>query len=253
MLIGAQLFTLRKTCGNLEDFAETLKKVADIGYTVVQASGVCDYEPEWLDEQLKSNGLKCVITHINPEKIRTETEKVIADHKIFGCKYIGIGMMPFSLTEAGSYEKFVSEFKEAARKIAQAGEYFMYHNHNNEFTKNPEGKLYLQCLAEDFAPEEMGFTLDTYWIQVGGGNPTEWIKKLSGRVPCIHLKDLATFGRETRMAPVGEGNLDFESIIDAAESSGTEYMLVEQDNCYDDDPFDCMKRSYDNLRALGCR
>ena len=71
MLLGAQIFTVRKYATNLEDFSETLKKIADIGYTTIQASGVCEYEPEWLDEQLKANGLRCVITHINPEKIRT--------------------------------------------------------------------------------------------------------------------------------------------------------------------------------------
>ena len=58
MKIGAQLYTLRDYCTNLEDFADTLKKVAEIGYTVVQVSGVCQYEPEWLANELKKNGLK---------------------------------------------------------------------------------------------------------------------------------------------------------------------------------------------------
>ena len=38
MKIGAQLYTLRDSCKDLESFAETLKKVADIGYTTVQVS-----------------------------------------------------------------------------------------------------------------------------------------------------------------------------------------------------------------------
>ncbi|MBR5452751.1 MAG: sugar phosphate isomerase/epimerase [Clostridia bacterium] len=253
MVLGAQLFTVRQHATNLDDFAETLKKIADIGYTTIQASGVCAYEPEWLDEQLKANGLRCVITHINPEKIRTETEAVVADHKKFDCKYIGIGMMPYALEEEGSYEKFVENFLQPAKTIAANGGYLMYHNHNNEFMKNKEGKTYFQCLSEDFAPNELGFTVDTYWVQVGGGNPAEWIKKLSGRCPCIHLKDLIPYGRETRMAPVGEGNLDFESILLAAEAAGTDYMLVEQDNCYGEDPFDCLRRSYNNLKAMGCK
>jgi sugar phosphate isomerase/epimerase len=56
MEIGAQLFTLRDYCKTLPDFAETLTKVADIGYKTVQVSGVCPYEPEWLAEQLKKTG-----------------------------------------------------------------------------------------------------------------------------------------------------------------------------------------------------
>ena len=56
MLIGAQLYTVEKFCRNLDDLAETLKKVADIGYTTVQLSGVCPYEPEWVRDELKKNG-----------------------------------------------------------------------------------------------------------------------------------------------------------------------------------------------------
>ena len=39
MQIGAQFFTVRNQCQTLDDFALTLKKVADIGYKTVQISG----------------------------------------------------------------------------------------------------------------------------------------------------------------------------------------------------------------------
>ena len=37
----------------------------------------------------------------------------------------------------------------------------------------------------------------------------------------------------------------------ALRKAGVEYMLVEQDRCYDEDPFDCLKKSYDYLKSLG--
>ena len=52
MKVGVQLFTVNQHCKDLDSFSETLKKIADIGYTVVQVSGTCDYEGEWLKEQL---------------------------------------------------------------------------------------------------------------------------------------------------------------------------------------------------------
>lgn len=63
MKIGAQLYTLHNFTKTLEGFSEALKKVADIGYTSVQVSGTCAYEPEWLAEQLNANGLTCDLTH----------------------------------------------------------------------------------------------------------------------------------------------------------------------------------------------
>ena len=42
---------LSAVCKNTADFAETLKKAADIGFKTVQVSGN-SYEPQWLKEQL---------------------------------------------------------------------------------------------------------------------------------------------------------------------------------------------------------
>ncbi len=55
--IGAQLYTLRDYCQTTDGFADTLARVADMGYTTVQMSGCCAYEPEWFREQLEKNGL----------------------------------------------------------------------------------------------------------------------------------------------------------------------------------------------------
>ena len=86
MKIGAQMFTTRGTCQTLEGFADTLKRIADIGYTTVQVSGTCPYEGAWLRDQLKANGLECVLTHIPVPRLTGELDKVIEDHNTFGCK-----------------------------------------------------------------------------------------------------------------------------------------------------------------------
>lgn len=245
MEIGAQLFTLREFCKTKEAFADTLKRVADIGYKNIQVSGTCEYEPEWLDAQLKANGLKCVLTHIPADKLRDSTAKVAADHNIFGCRYIGLGMYGFS--EENIYEKFFDAYKPVADTLHANGKYFMYHNHDGEF-QHRNGKTILENILEDFAPEKLGITMDVFWVQAGGGNPADWLEKASGRVPCIHLKDFA-YGK--KMAVLGEGNLNFDSIFASAESAGTKYMLVEQDDCNGEDPFDCLQRSYDFLKSRG--
>ena len=123
----------------------------------------------------------------------------------------------------------------------------MYHNHHHEFRKLGD-KVYLQHLADTFSKEEMGFTLDTYWVQRGGGDPAWWLENLKGRVPCIHLKDMAY---DNVMAVVGEGNINFDRVFQKAEEAGTQYMLVEQDDCNGEDPFACLKRSYQYLKAQG--
>ena len=248
MKIGAQLFTVREFCKTLDDFAETLKKVADIGYRTVQVSGTCPFEGAWLKEQLDKNGLQCVLTHTPVPRLTDELDQVIADHTTFGCERIGLGWWAFDPEFHGmSYERFMELFPPMMKKMKAGGKYFMYHNHDQEF-KKLDGKLVIERLMEEIPAEDMGFTLDTFWVQAGGGDPAQWLEKLSGRIPCIHLKDYA-YGR--KMAVVGEGNINFDRVFEKAEAGGTQYMLVEQDDCNGESPFDCLKRSYDYLVAQG--
>ncbi len=244
MKIGAQLFTVRDFCQNLTDFEESLKKIADIGYKNVQVSGTCGYDPDWLDEKLRENGLKCVITHNPDSKLLSDAKKVCEDNLKFGCRYIGLGCYHF---DTGSLDEFCGNYLTVARTVKENGGYFMYHNHDGEFVKI-DGKPIIELLAERMPEDLFGFTLDVFWVQAGGGDPGYWLERLSGRVPCIHLKDFA-HGR--KMAPIGDGNINFDRIFEKAKSAGTKYMLVEQDDCYGENPFDCLKRSYDYLTAKG--
>jgi len=253
MIIGAQLYTVRESTQDLESFSETLKKVADIGYTSVQVSGTCAFDAQWLADELRCNGLICPVTHTQPERVAGETEAVINEHKVFGCGIAGIGGAP-GLWEFSKfdYPGFRDRFLPAADKYRAAGMKMGYHNHHIEFNR-VNGSNMLEKLAADFPADSLTFILDTYWIQYAGGDSAAWIEKLSGRVHCVHLKDFAIADTEQRMAPVGEGNINFDSVLAACESAGTEYLLVEQDNCYEDDAFDCLKRSYLYLRAKGLK
>lgn len=249
MKIGAQMYTVRNATQNLEDLSTTLKRIADIGYTTVQVSGVCPYEPQWMRDELKKAGLQCVITHPNTEDF-FDAKKIVNDHKVYDCKYIGLGSMPGGAHAYDKVDEFIEKFVPVAKAIKDEGAYMMYHNHHYEFSKLG-GERVLDKIINAFPADTLGFTLDTYWVQVGGGDPAAWLEKLKGRVPCIHLKDLVMEKIEQKMAPVGHGNMNFERIIASAEKAGTEYLLVEQDYCYDEDPFVCLEKSYKYLKSLG--
>ena len=256
MEIGIQFYTLRDYCQNLNDFAESLKKVADIGYKNVQISCVCDYEPEWLKEQLDKNDLKCVITHTPVPKLTGDPAKVCRDHDIFGCDYVGLGSYAFSLDKDGQkYEDYLATYTPSIKAIKENGKTFMHHHHAKEFLKLSNGKRIIEQMIEDFAPDELGFILDTFWVQAAGGDVAVWMEKLKGRIPVIHLKDynfnenFKTF--EDNIAALGDGILNFDRVFEKAESCGVKYMMVEQDECHGENPFDCIKRSYDYLKSRG--
>ena len=213
--------------------------------------------PERIREICEGEGLEIVLTHSDVNRILYDTDKLIAEHDIMGCKYIGLGAMPDKYRTPEWARQFAEDFREPAKKIAEAGKLLMYHNHNFEFRKvSAEGaaqeKRLIEYLMEWFPPQEMGFTLDTYWVQAAGADVCQWIDLLKDRIPCVHLKDMAMSEGGSVMAPVMEGNMNFEGILKKLEGTSCQYLLVEQDVCQGS-PFDCLKQSYDNLAAAGYR
>ena len=252
MILGAQLYTTRNFTQNAVDLERTLQKVKDIGYTTVQLSAIGGgIKPETIRELCDRIGLKIVLTHSDINRILYDTEKLIEEHTIMGCDYIGLGALPEKYRDPDWFCYFVEDFREPLKKIAAAGKLFMYHNHNFEFEKK-NGVRMIERMLDAFQPDEMGITLDTYWVQAAGADILQWIDILKDRIPCVHLKDMTVNGMEQRMAPVLEGNMNFPAVFEALKHTNVKYMLVEQDTCYSG-VFECLKSSYDNVSKFGFR
>lgn len=255
MQIGAQLYTVHNHTKTLEDFSATLKKVADIGYRSVQVSGTCAYEPEWLRDELAKNNLVCAMTHIAPKRIIEETADVVRQHTVFGCKHIGIGGMPVDMRGTlEGYNEFKKVYLPAAEKMRDLGAKLLYHNHWFEFDKL-EGKDVIERILEDFPEDSIDFTLDLGWAAFADKDVLALIDMLKGRLSRIHLKDFAdkpadgSIETPAYLRPIFEGKLPYEDYINALSKVGCEYMLVEQDWCYDEDEFECLKRSFENVTS----
>ncbi|MDO4283985.1 MAG: sugar phosphate isomerase/epimerase [Eubacteriales bacterium] len=256
MQVGAQLYTVRMYTQNEKDLAYTMERIADLGYRTVQISAIGPgIAPRKVREICDANGLNIVLTHTDVNRIMNDTERVIEEHNVMGCDYIGIGAMPERYTAPEWIERFEADFREPAEKIAEAGKLLMYHNHNFEFQKiavpGEERPIrIIEYLMKRFDPSLLGFTMDMYWVAAAGADVTEWIGKLADRIPCVHLKDMTVEGYAQKMAPVMEGNLNFPAILEALEKTNCRYLLVEQDTC-EGSPFDCLRTSYENLKAAG--
>lgn len=261
MQTGAQLYTVRAYTQNERDFSYTIGRIAEMGYKTVQISAVGkELTPEKIREICDRAGLKIVLTHSDVNRILYDTDRLIAEHEILGCKYIGLGAMPDKYRTKEWISHFMEDFSEPAKKIAASGKLLMYHNHNFEFQKLAPSaengvtreKRIIESLMEGFSADEMGFTLDTYWVAAAGADVCQWISLLKDRIPCVHVKDMAVDGFTQVMAPVMEGNLNWPAILEALEKSVCKYLLVEQDTCQGS-PFDCLLNSYRNLSRAGYR
>lgn len=248
--IGAQYYTLREHVKTIEDFEETCRKVSAIGYKIVQISGTPLGAAE-MKAVLDQYGLEVVTTHRSFEDFQRDLEEIMDYNRTLGCRLCGIGSMPGWARESGeNLSRFISEVNEMAARLEKEGFFFGYHNHAFEFAR-VDGRFIMDRLIEETDPKAFQFIVDTYWLQVGGMDPASYIRKLGGRAIAIHFKDLkANIDNTTEMAEIGEGNLDWDGIIEACEEAGARWALVEQDICRRD-PFESMKISYDYLVGKG--
>lgn len=275
--IGVQMMMLRGKIGEI-GITETLKKVKEIGFSTLELSQI-PMTPENVEEikqclsdlDMKicatSASIKSMMPNVPMENLRDNFEKIVADTKALDCKYIRVGMISFDCL--GSEEKireFARELNEFGKRLKEEGLELYYHNHHVEFAKY-NGKYIMDIMAEESNPEYLGFELDVHWLQRGGVNPLEWIKKLEGRTRILHIKDyrisqtldlsggmqeiMRSLGEMVQFAEIGEGNLDIKAIVDLAGETGVNHIFIEQDDTYGKCPFESLEISARNLRKLG--
>ena len=251
MKLGAQLYSVRNATQTPDGVRETFRRVKEIGYEVVQVSGVGPIAPECLRDISEEFSLPITCTHSPLDRIVNDTDKLIEEHKIFGCSVIGIGSMPGEFRGSlEALEKFFAVMEEPVKKIEAAGLHFAYHNHDFEF-QTWEG---MDMCVYDYMIEKCPtwhLILDTGWVQFAGRSAVEYIERIGAeRLQNIHFKEFKCADRST-ICPCGEGFSDFPAIIAACEKVGVAQVLVEQDNAATkENPLGEMEKSVSFLLPL---
>lgn len=255
--LAAQLYTIRDHTKTVNDFAASMEKIRDIGYTAVQVSAIGDIAHADVLRITKDNGLTICNTHIGYDRLQDDLDDVIAQHHLWETKHVAIGSMPMEFRgDADAYRRFAEVANGIGEKLAAADLTFSYHNHSFELVQF-DGQTGLDIIYSETDPNYVQAEIDTYWIQHGGADPTVWIDSMKDRMPVVHLKDMVMLPDEENpwkptqiMAEVGEGNMNWDGILQACKRAKVEWYAVEQDICQRD-PFESLAISYNNLKAMG--
>ncbi|AIQ18176.1 xylose isomerase [Paenibacillus sp. FSL H7-0357] len=241
--IAAQMYTLRDFTKTAEDLRAAFQKLKVMGYQAVQISGMGPIDPQLVKQYADEAGLTICATHVPWNRLVNDLDALAAEHKLWNCKYIGLGGLPgeYQSSQEG-YRTFAKLASGIARTLKEEhGLQFVYHNHDFEFERI-DGVTGMEVLLQESDPEVFGFELDMYWVQAGGANPVDWVHKVKGRMQVMHLKDMAIISRGQVFAEIGEGNMNYEAIIEAGRETGVEWFVVEQDVCRRD-PFESLEIS----------
>ena len=221
--IALQLFTARELLA--DDFEGAARQVAEMGYVGVEAYGGMPCELSTAADLFRELDLQVCNSHVAfPDEANREAVLEIAE--AFDLSSVAIAMLPPADFET------LDAIKRTCERLNEAGEFarangleLYYHNHWWEF-KQIDGESTLDLMLEEL-DESVGLQIDTYWVQTGGENAVEAVKRAGERAPLIHLKD-GWLTPQGEMAAVGHGLMDVPAIVEAAAPTA-KWHIVEQD------------------------
>ncbi len=228
------------------------RRLKALGYTDVQP-----YHTQWDDPQemkalLEEIGLGCTTGHFTLEMFEQEFGRVTGACRVLG---LDLAVAPFLQPErrpadAEGWRAFGRQLEAIAARLADHGIAFAWHNHAFEFEPLPDGSLPIEHLLGDTLP----FEIDVAWIARAGADPLAWLRRYAGRIPAVHVKDMAPAGEaedEGGWADLGQGVLDWDGLLPAAIATGAKLLVLEHDLPSDWDRF--ARRSMDGLRKAADR
>ena len=267
--LGYQIYSAREDAE--KDLGAVCAQLKEMGYDGVEFAGFYGNTAEQVNEILKKTGLAAVSSHVPYQSIVEDMAGTIAFHKAIGCKFIAVPYLD-EATRPGA-----EGFAAAIRNIYKFGQMckaegiqLLYHNHDFEFAKMPDGQYALDYMYDAIPADLLQTELDICWVKVAGEEPVDYIKKYAGRAPVVHLKDFYKEGKPANMyeligietekkeetgkfefRPVGHGMQDIPPVLDAALEAGSKWVVVEQDQSYDTPALEAVKMSRDYLKGLG--
>ena len=271
--IGAQLYTVREKLTN--EASSTIAGIAQIGFQKVELHDLT--MANRLAPIIADQGLELIASHFWPAYLTGRWDILsmfglpIPENRSFdyvieqAAKHrfetIVLPMLfPQERGNADHYRKLAEQFNTYGEKCKAAGLQFCYHNHAFEL-EPMEGTSPLEIFLNGTEPELVNFELDAFWVAITGSDPVRIMEEYPGRFTILHLKDLkpdtpktynelqVAMENQEVFQPIGQGILNFSTIIATAQMTGVSHIVVELDHT-PGTPLEALQDSFDYLEGL---
>ena len=278
--MGVQMMMLKEQVAEDGMFA-TLQRLRELDVDAVEVSQIPmdEKNTQDLERGIAELGIRvgALSVALRPgptatgDNLEEHFDKIVADCRRLDCRFVRIGMMPFTaMVTKQACEAWASECQPAAERLAAEGITLCYHNHHVDLAQFDGERIF--DIVRRLAPA-LHFEVDLHWVQRGGMAPLDMLKTYAGVCKLIHVKDFRvaplpqeavdalTSGDHARgfqlflsiaqFAEVGQGNMNWPELLPASVAAGAEFFFIEQDDTYGRDPFDCIADSRAYLRSIG--
>jgi len=233
--LGFQVWTIKDQLIN--DFAGTLRLMADMGYQSVEMCSPPGYESSGfgplmsmsgkeMQSIVEDSGLVLESTHYGMGELRDNLNERIDFAGESGQKQMICSSFWLPKDAVMSdWHKAIDELNEIGAKTKNAGIQLGYHNHHMEFEKLDNVLIYDE-LMDRFDPELVKMQFQVAVISVGY-KAADYFNKYPGRFISAHLADWSTTNE--KQVPIGQGIVDWKELFAAADKCGVKNYFVEMD------------------------
>jgi sugar phosphate isomerase/epimerase len=241
--IALQLYTLRELTA--AGMAPALQAAAAIGFTGVELAGLTDLSAAETAAECSRLGLEVCAAHVGLDRFDAEPELVAEELHVLGTENAVFPWLPIPASVA-EIDAACDRVAQATVRAASLGLVPHFHNHWGEFEHIPTGERLWDCLT---AIPGLGLELDLGWAWSVGEQPEQLLLANAGRCSLVHLKDLRRSGDEVSDMPLGDGDIDWPSIVPVALEVGADWLIVEQDHP-GEQPVAAVERSFAYLAGI---
>ena len=261
--LGIQLWTVKGEAD--KDLEGTLRKVYAAGFREIEFAGYYGKNPADLAKLMKNIGFTLVSTHSGAGDIAKNGDKIIADAKALGLKYVvcsSPGVSPekeklpweerMKAVDLTDWKWNADLFNKFGKQVSDAGMVFGYHNHSAEFKKY-QGKTAFDHLFGMTDAKHVKIELDVGWVAVAQQDPVAILNQYKDRVIALHVKDVGARGadgKDPSSVALGEGTVDWKKVLGTAHAVGVKHYFYEQEEPHTRPILESVKISGDYLSKL---
>lgn len=270
---AVQQFMLGKVLNSEDEARRTLASINAAGYDGIELCGFMLHPMGFVIRMLtkavgmpagkggkfdwngivKDSGLAVVSLHTDLGSLERDSGAVIKEAQSYNTKNLVItGMYRLDYSDENTVRELASRLNKAGKVLKDGGMSLLYHNHNCELLKMPDGRTAYDILIDDTNPELVGFEFDSYWFTEGGADALGVMKKLGKRMKLWHINDRGTRQRGACITPIlktdsmelGTGNMPLDALAEQARENGVEAVILESHrNWIDNSPVKSMELS----------
>ena len=238
--VGIQLYSIRTHIES--DVPGTLKALAAMGYEAVEFAGYYGLDGATLAGMLTDAGLKCAGAHTGMDQLEGDA---LAETVTIN-RAVGNDRLIIPAADLDALDTTITRMNAIHEQVKAAGMKLGYHNHTKEF-EMIDGKtkfdLIMEGTADDFLAQ-----VDIGWAFAAGQDVPALLRQYGNRIETVHVKE---FKPDTPQAVVGEGTVDWPSVMSIMENELSVHCYVVEQEQYEVGPMESAQACIDNIRKMG--